>query len=97
MELTVNSYPQIAKIISDAADKFCDGKLCVLLGGGYDDKVSAHAFYLITGIVSGMKFEELEVESIYTAPKEDPEIEEMVDRIIEQVKETHSEYWKSLR
>lgn len=47
LKLSIRRYPEIVKTV-DVANKVCDGKLLVELGGGYNVKPITCAFYLVT-------------------------------------------------
>jgi acetoin utilization deacetylase AcuC-like enzyme len=89
LSLTVNGYMKTFKHILDYASRLCEGKLAVLLEGGYSlgvvGKMAAGAVAIMAG--NPLSF-----------PSESPQvnrgIEQQGEKVIREVKRIHSAYWK---
>jgi acetoin utilization deacetylase AcuC-like enzyme len=95
LKLHMYCYPEIAKTVVEKANNVCDGKLLVELGGGYDVKSTAYAFYLITATVAEVKRIEIKESSKFL--REDPSIQRRVDQTLHEVKTYLSKFWSCFR
>jgi acetoin utilization deacetylase AcuC-like enzyme len=89
LSLTVNGYMRTFRHILDYASKLCQGKLAVLLEGGYNLNVIGK---IATGVVAEMAG----IQRSFTAesPFIDKRVEKQAEKVIEEVKRIHSAYWK---
>lgn len=93
MGLDLKCYPEIASLVSQIANEVCQGKMLVLLGGGYDLEVSARASCAVTARLA--EYDEYQVDDPYGAPKPEPqELSQQVDSVIAEVKKTQAPYWR---
>jgi len=89
--LTVNGFFNIAKTISNVAEKVCGGKAILMIGSGYNPRVLPQCWYsLIRGI---MGFENLDIRDPYPPPRDPWQRMEEVKGLIAKLKQILSEYW----
>jgi acetoin utilization deacetylase AcuC-like enzyme len=88
LALTVNGYMKTFQHILDYA-KLCEGKLAVLLEGGYNlniiGKIASGAVAKMAGISLSFPAE---------SPPVDERVEKEAEKVIEEVRSIHSPYWK---
>lgn len=89
LSLTVNGYVSTFQHILDHAARLCEGKLAVLLEGGYNLNIIGK---IATGVVAKM------AQTPWSFPTESPQVDRKImkqgERVIEEVKRVHSAYWK---
>jgi acetoin utilization deacetylase AcuC-like enzyme len=91
LNLTMNGYSRITDIVTDTADKLCNGKLITEFGGGYDVNSTALSFYLVTAKLAGL---DIRVDDPYSPPKgESREVSRRTEGVIAELKKTLGKYW----
>jgi acetoin utilization deacetylase AcuC-like enzyme len=95
LRLSMHCYPEIAKIVVEAANDVCDGKLLVELGGGYDVKATAYAFYLTTATTA--EVQGIEINETYRRLSEDPSVQRRVEQVLREVKASLAKFWTCFR
>lgn len=66
--LTTTSFFELSRIVSNTAEKVCNGKLILILGSGYDPIVLPYCWYALIAGVSGL--ERIDVIDPYLRPKD---------------------------
>ena len=83
MQLSVQGFADIVKIIKDLADELCEGKLVLTLEGGYNLQAIAYAVKATFDVLLGNP-----IEDPLGGPKYGGRAPS-IDRLLEQVKKTH--------
>jgi len=89
LALTVNGYMQSFQRILGYAAKLCDRKLVAVLEGGYSLKIVGKIATGAVAQMAGLPFSFAE-----ESPKIDSKTVKQAEKIIEEVKRIHSEFWK---
>jgi acetoin utilization deacetylase AcuC-like enzyme len=89
LNLTVPGFGKIIQKAKNAANKLCDGRMIILLEGGYDLSAISRGILQEISVLAdlGINFTE-------SGPKLDPEIEKYGDKLIKQIKDTFSPFWQ---
>ena len=92
LQFTINTYSLITKMLMEIADRHCNGRLTLALEGGYNLEALPR---VIAAIVATQAKLPSDIAELGHPPeqKRNGEVEER----IRQIKETLSEYWKTLR
>ena len=84
MQITESGFAQLTRYVMNAADKYCEGKLSLVLEGGYN----------VMGLASITKLVLEELLEINTTEILLPEDFRNLEFVIEGVLGTYSKYWK---
>jgi acetoin utilization deacetylase AcuC-like enzyme len=88
LALTVKGYVKTFQHVIEYS-RLCEGKLAVLLEGGYNLNIIGKLAVATVSGMAGIPFAPPN-ESIQT----DEKVKRQADKIVDEVKETHSAYWK---
>jgi len=89
--LTVEGFYDVSRLVSETADRVCDGKLVLVPGSGYNPKVLPTCWYsLIAGVIG---LNELGVEEIYKVPEEPSECRRTVEKTVDELKRLLRKHW----
>jgi len=95
LNLTVNGFFKVSKLISKASKESSRGRLMLLLCSGYNPQVLAQVWYsLICGI---LELDQIDVTDPYNPPQEDPTLRQRVEQTLNEIRRTFAQYWSSLR
>ncbi|MFX1295566.1 MAG: histone deacetylase, partial [Promethearchaeota archaeon] len=89
LNLTVQGFGNIIRKVKLAAEEICDGQLIILLEGGYNLSAVSRGILQEISILADLRFELKDI-----PPKIDSETEEYGKKMISQIKEIFSPYWK---
>ena len=87
LNFTIETYSYSAKLVKDLSDKLCDGRLAVVLEGGYN--LQAVSLGVLATLSSMLELGDVEEPS--TAPPQ--VVDEATQREVSQIKEILSPYW----
>ncbi|MDH7478298.1 MAG: histone deacetylase, partial [Candidatus Bathyarchaeota archaeon] len=95
LSLTVKGFFEVSRLIRETAEKFCQGKLVLMPGSGYNPKVLPLCWYaLIAGIVG---LEEINIKDPYNPPGEPPYCRKKVEDTIGELKSLLKKKWNCFR
>lgn len=87
MKVTARGFGQLTRVLLEASEDVCGGKLVATLEGGYD----------LTGLAQGVKSVlEMMVKEPSEREREVFEASKSLELLIEGIKKVHKNYWKSL-
>ena len=89
LNLTVQGFGNIIRKAKSAAEKICNGRIIILLEGGYNLSAVSRGILQEISVLAN-----LEIELEDPPPKIDPETEQYGKKLIAQIKELFSPYWK---
>jgi len=93
LQFTIQTYINITRKLVELTDKVCEGRLTMILEGGYDLEAVPK---IITGVISTLAgLGNYEIEDLHL-PIERGKVREVEDRI-RKLKTILGDYWKSLR
>jgi len=87
LNFTIETYSYSAKFVKDLSDKLCDGRLAVVLEGGYNLQAVSLGVLATLSSMLGLG----DVEEPSTTPSQ--VVDEVVRREVSQIKEILSPYW----
>ena len=88
LNITIPGYGEIIKKVKEGVKKVCDGKIVILLEGGYDLKSLSRGILTEISVLG-----ELGIEFIDDTPKIEEGIVEYNNKMIDKIKEVFSPYW----
>ena len=53
MDVTVDGYKKMTQIVNKIAEQHCDGKMVMILEGGYDTRATAYSVAGVLEVMSG--------------------------------------------
>jgi acetoin utilization protein AcuC len=89
--LTVKGFFEVSRLIRNAADRVCDGKIVLIPGSGYNPKVLPLCWYALVAGIIGLK--EIKVEDPSTPPKEPLQCRKTVERTVDELKRLLRKHW----
>lgn len=90
MTLETEEIGRIVKMLLDAADNVCDGKIAFFLEGGYNLKALADSTAMTIKELLGVKADLFYTDEIPSRPKR-------LEPLYEKVESIHGKYWKSFQ
>lgn len=95
LALTVNGFFKLSSIISEVADKVCNGRLVLMPGSGYNQKVLPLCWFaLVAGVVG---FERIELDDPCAPPVEPDRCRREVWKVVANLKKLLKKYWRCFR
>jgi len=92
--LTAKGFFEISRIISETAEKVCDGRVILLITSGYNSLILPYCWYaLAAGIAEPEKTKDM-IEDYYPAPRDPWQNRQKVESILTDLKKTLRKYWK---
>ena len=91
LNLTVNGFFHLSKMVRRTADNVCNGRLVLIPGSGYNPKVLPQCWYALAAGVIGL--DEINVKDLHSPPKEPPQCRKTVERTIDELKRLLRKYW----
>lgn len=88
LKFTVKTYADAINIVKKIADKFCDGRIVIILEGGYHLEALSHGILATVSNLSGLN----EIKEPYPPPEQ--EIDDDVKKEIKELKEILSDCWE---
>lgn len=89
--LTVNGFFTLSRIITEVAEKVCQGKLILMLGSGYNPTVLPSCWYALTAGSVGL--EAINIGDPYTPPVEPLQNRQRVEETLTNLKRILKRYW----
>lgn len=89
LNITIQGYGEIVKKIKEEAKKVCDGKIVIMLEGGYDLKALSQGILTEISVLG-----DLGIEFIEDNPKIEEAIADYNRKMIDKLKEVLGAYWK---
>lgn len=88
----MQGFFKVSRIIVEAAEKVCQGKVVLMLGSGYNPTVLPQCWYALAAGVVGL--EKIEVSDPYTPPVEPDNVRREVEDTLRNLKRLLRNYWK---
>ena len=88
LKFSVKTYADATNIIKKLADKVCDGRIVIILEGGYHLEALSHGILATVSTLAGLNG----VKEPYPPPKQ--ELNDYIKEKVSMVKRNLSEYWK---
>ena len=95
LRLTTRGFFNLSSKIRKVAEKFCDGKLILMSGSGYNPIILPLCWYALAAGVVGL--EEIRIRDPYAPPKEPPSCREKVENTISELKRLLKKHWMCFR
>lgn len=95
LNLTVDGFFDLSRLIVEVAEKVCDGKLALLVGSGYNPVVLPACWYALAAGVVGLG--SVNVPVPYEAPQEPEYCRRTVDATLAELKRLLKPYWACFR
>jgi acetoin utilization deacetylase AcuC-like enzyme len=89
LNLTIQGFGNIVKCAKKAAERVCNGRIAILLEGGYNLNAVSQGILQEIAVLAG-----LDIDINESAPKINSEIKLYGDKLMTQIKETFGSYWK---
>ncbi len=89
LKLTTQGFGQIIQRAKTAANQFCDGRIIILLEGGYNLAAVSRGILQEVSVLANLGIELKDI-----PPKIDSEVESFGRKLIAQIKDLFSPYWK---
>jgi acetoin utilization protein AcuC len=93
LNLTVNGFFAVARLIRETADRVCDGKLILVPGSGYNPQVLPPCWYALAAGAIGLK--EIDVKEPSQPPKEPVQCRRIVEKTVDELKRSLGNHWVS--
>lgn len=95
LNLTVDGFFDLSRLIVQVAEKVCDGKLALLVGSGYNPVVLPACWYALAAGVVGLG--SVDVPVPYEAPQEPEYCRRTVNATLTELKRLLKPYWACFR
>jgi acetoin utilization protein AcuC len=95
LSLTLKGFFKLSQTMVEVAKKFCEGKLILLVGSGYNPAVLPLCWYALTAGVIGL--EKISVVDPFAPPVEPSWCHRKVRKTVAELKRILEKYWRSFR
>lgn len=91
LDLSVNGFFDLSRLIRQTADRVCSGRLVMLIGSGYNPSVLPACWYALAAGVAGLK--KIGVKDQLAPPKEPSHCRPTVEKTIDELKRLLRKHW----